>query len=418
VSFGCILLIGTLDSKGHEAGFVRDRLREHGLETLVIDAGSSGPPTIDPDIARSEVFRLAGTSSEEVEARRDRGESVTHAARGVARLVEKLQVERTILGAFGLGGSAGTLIATSGMRQLPFGVPKVMVSTVASGQTRSYVGASDITMCHSVADLAGLNRFTRSVLNHAVLALVGMVTLDRQHSPIEGTGPVIAATMFGVTTPCVDQARKRLEAAGAEVLVFHATGTGGAAMEGLIRDGQITGVLDLTTTELADELVGGILSAGPDRLEAAGRRGIPQVVSLGALDMVNFGPRETVPERFQGRTFYQHNPAVTLMRTNPEENQALGERIAEVLSRARGPSVLMVPRGGLSALDAPDRPFHDPEANEALFDAIRSGISPGSHVQILWCDEHINHDHFSKRASEALMELLSLPKGDACLRTS
>ena len=291
-----VLLVGTLDTKGHELAFVRDLLRNQRLETLVIDAGSSGPPAFPPDIDSEEVFRLAGTSLAAVRERGDRGQAVSEAAQGVAKLVTKLASEMSIAGIFGLGGSAGTEIATSAMRQLPFGVPKVMVSTLASGQTRPYVRGSDITMVFPVADLAGLNRLSRTALTNAALGLAGMVSLPREPAGIDSSRPVVAATMFGVTTPCVDRARHLLEDEAVEVIVFHATGVGGQAMEGLVRDGQIAGVLDLTTTELADELVGGVLSAGSDRLEAAGRHGVPQVVSLGALDMVNFGPRSTVPE--------------------------------------------------------------------------------------------------------------------------
>jgi uncharacterized protein (UPF0261 family) len=408
---GSVLIVGTLDTKGHEVAFVRDLLRGHGVETLVIDAGSIGPPAFEPDVDREEVFRLAGTSLTAVRERGDRGLAVAEAARGVARLVLKLSSERSIAGILGLGGSAGTEIATSAMRQLPFGIPKVMVSTVASGQTRPYVGGSDITMIFPVADLAGLNRLTRTSLTNAALGLAGMVCLPR---PADGSAherPVVAATMFGVTTPCVDCARHVLEEESVEVIVFHATGVGGQAMEGLVRDGALAGVLDLTTTELADELVGGVLSAGPDRLEAAGRHGVPQVVSLGALDMVNFGPRSTVPERFAGRRFHQHNPSVTLMRTTPEENEALGRRMAEILGRARGPVVVLIPRRGLSALDAPGQPFHDPKADDALFSTLSAGLSAQSHVRLESRDEHLNDPSFARAAARAMMGLLPLRKG-------
>jgi uncharacterized protein (UPF0261 family) len=406
-----VLLVGTLDTKGHELAFVRDLLRGHGIETLVIDAGSLGPPVFEADIDREEVFRSADTSLASVRERGDRGQAVAAAARGVARLVRKLSSETSVAGIFGLGGSAGTEIATSAMRQLPFGVPKVMVSTLASGQTRPYVGGSDITMVFPVADIAGLNRLTRTALTNAALGLAGMVRLPRPTDGPAHERPVVAATMFGVTTPCVDCARHVLEEESVEVIVFHATGVGGQAMEGLVRDGELAGVLDLTTTELADELVGGVLSAGPDRLEAAGRHGIPQVVSLGALDMVNFGPRSTVPERFAGRRFHQHNPSVTLMRTTPEENEALGRRMAEILGRARGPVVVLIPRRGLSALDAPGQPFHDPEADDALFAALSAGLSANPQVRLESRDEHINDPSFARAAARAMMGFLPLRKG-------
>ena len=331
------------------------------------------------------------------------------AARGVAALVADLAARCMVEGVFGLGGSAGTTIGTAAMRALPFGLPKVMVSTLASGQTRPFVGGSDIVMVHPVTDLAGLNRLTRRALENAAHAMAGMVRMPGSRSDVGPTAdrPMVAATMFGVTTPCVDRARRGLEARGIEVVVFHATGVGGQAMETLVRDGQVAALLDLTTTELADELVGGILSAGPERLEAGVRRRIPQVVSLGALDMVNFGPRGTVPERFEGRRFHVHNPSVTLMRTTPEENAALGRRLVEVLGRAEVPMALLIPRGGLSALDAPGQPFYDPEADRALFEALERGMDGHPWVRLVNRDEHINDPAFADAASALLLELMS-----------
>jgi uncharacterized protein (UPF0261 family) len=406
-----IVLVGTLDTKGDELRFVRDLLVAQGLETLVIDAGSVGPPGFTPDIDRAEVFRRAGTSWEAVRARADRGHAVGEAARGVAALAAYLHAAGTVQGILSLGGSAGTTIGTAAMRALPFGVPKVMVSTLASGQTRPYVAGSDLVMVHPVADLSGLNRLTRTALCNAAHALVGMVKLaaDSPAAKTDAHRPLIAATMFGVTTACVDRARRGLEARGLEVVVFHATGVGGQAMEGLVRDGQVAGLLDLTTTELADELVGGILTAGPERLEAGVRRGIPQVVSVGALDMVNFGPRNTVPERFAGRLFHVHNPSVTLMRTTPEENAALGRRMAEVLTRAETPLVVLIPGRGVSALDAPGQPFHDPVADAALFEALTGGLARHPWVRLVVRDEHINDPGFADAAVEHLLQLLAKP---------
>ncbi|MEO6810205.1 MAG: GNAT family N-acetyltransferase [Isosphaeraceae bacterium] len=405
-----VVLVGTLDTKGPELAFVRDLIRGAGLETIVIDAGSGGPPAFEPDIDRERVFFRAGTTSEELKSQGDRGLAVEASARGAASIVADLASQGRVEGIFALGGSAGTTIGTAAMRALRFGLPKVMVSTLASGQVRPFVGGSDLMMVHSVADIAGLNRLTRTVLTNAANALIGMV-MKPSHDVIfinndQDERPIIAATMFGVTTPCVDRARQGLEELGCDPLVFHATGIGGQAMEGLIRDGKIAGVLDLTTTELADELVGGVLSAGPDRLEAAGRRGIPQVVSVGALDMVNFGPMDTVPERFKGRSLHAHNPNVTLMRTTAEENARLGARIAEVLTRARGPTVVLIPRGGVSALDAPGRPFHDPGADAALFQALETGLA-GSRVVLIFRDEHINDPAFADLAARTLLGLMS-----------
>jgi uncharacterized protein (UPF0261 family) len=403
-----VVLIGTLDTKGRELAFVRDLLQGQGLETIVIDAGSLGSPAFEPDISREDLLRRAGLSAE---AMNDRGQAVTRSAEAVARVVADLHVSGRVEGVFGLGGSAGTVIGTSAMRSLPFGLPKVMVSTLASGQTRPFVGGSDIAMFHPVVDLAGLNRFTMVALSNAAHALAGMVRAAGPLEKTKRTQPVVAATMFGVTTPCVDQAREVLESQGCEVLVFHATGIGGQSMETLIESGLIDGVLDLTTTELADELVGGILSAGPDRLGAAIRRGIPQVVSVGALDMVNFGPRSTVPERFAGRLFHQHNPSVTLMRTTPEENAELGRRIGSILSNATADVVVRLPQRGVSALDAPGMPFHDPEADAALFAAIHEALDDHPRVTVVDRPYHINDPTFAFQAALALQLLMSPDPG-------
>ncbi|HZT79714.1 MAG TPA: Tm-1-like ATP-binding domain-containing protein [Gemmataceae bacterium] len=415
-----VLLIGTLDTKGTEIQFVRGLLQQAGVATLVIDAGVQGEPAFEPDIPREEVFAAAHTSLAAVRQAADRGRAVEAAARGVAGLAHKLFDEGRVAGVIGLGGSAGTTIGTAAMRALPFGVPKLMVSTLASGQVRQWVGVRDILMLHSVVDISGLNRVSRQVLTNAAHAMIGMVkgrgepgasapggTASAPGGTASAPGcdrPLLTATMFGVTTPCVEAARKVAEAAGYEVLVFHATGTGGLTMESFIRDGLITGVLDLTTTELADELVGGILSAGPDRLTAAGLRGVPQVISLGALDMVNFGPPETVPEKFRGRRFYRHNPSVTLMRTTPEENDRLGKEIAEKASAARGPAAVLVPLRGVSAVDKEGQPFWWPEADQALFQSLRNWISP--RVKLIELDLHINDPAFAEAAARTLLEML------------
>jgi uncharacterized protein (UPF0261 family) len=398
-----VLLIGTLDTKGAEFAFVRDRLQQAGLSCLVADASVLGDPQFRADIAATELFAAAGVSRDELRQRGDRGEAITAAARGAIVLAQRLLAEGRLQGVLGLGGSAGTTIATAAMRALPFGLPKVMVSTLASGQVRPYVGVSDIAMFHPVVDLSGLNRLSRTVLANAAAAMVGMVQTGSV-LPTESDRPLLGATMFGVTTPCVEAGRTLLERAGYEVLVFHAVGTGGQTLETFVRDGLIRGVLDVTTTELADELVGGVLSAGPDRLEAAGRAGIPQVVSVGALDMVNFGPRETVPAHFQNRRFYQHNPNVTLMRTTPEENDQLGRLLADKVSRSTGPAAVFVPLRGVSALDCEGQPFWWPEADAALFAALRSGIrEPARLVEL---DLHINDPAFAEAMAGCLLEWL------------
>jgi uncharacterized protein (UPF0261 family) len=398
-----VLLIGTLDTKGVEFQFVRDLFRQAGVSTLTLDAAVLRPPLFEPDVSREEVYTAAGTSFEAVRQAADRGRAISAAARGAAVIAGRLHQQGHVDAVMGLGGSAGTTIATAAMRALPFGVPKLMVSTLASGQVRPYVGVSDICMMHSVVDLSGLNRISRTVLANAARAVIGMAR-GEPALPATADKPLLAATMFGVTTPCVEAARALAEQAGYEVLVFHATGTGGQTMEAFIRDGLVRGVLDITTTELADELVGGVLSAGPDRLTAAGLRGVPQVIALGALDMVNFGPPQTVPEKFRGRRFYQHNPTVTLMRTTPQENDALGKEIAHKASAARGPVAVLVPLRGVSALDAEGQPFWWPQADEALFQSLRNWMSP--HVKLLELDLHVNDPRFAQAAAGELLGML------------
>ena len=386
-----IAIIGTLDTKGEEFRFLRDQIRSTGLQTIVIDVGVLGPSPFEPDITRAEVARAAGSTIESLLAERDRGKSVEAMAAGAVAVIRELHEQGKIHALISLGGSAGTTIGTAAMRALPFGFPKVMVSTIASGNTRPFVGTKDIFMLYPVLDIAGLNFISRRIISNAAAAIVGMVSQEQAESATQK--PVVAATMFGVTTPCVTHARELLEQHGFEVLVFHATGTGGQAMEGLIADGLIHAVLDITTTELADELVGGILSAGPDRLTAAGKAGIPQVVAPGAIDMVNFGPMESVPEKFRHRLLYAHNPNVTLMRTTPEECAELGRITAGKLNAARGPVTFVMPLGGVSAIDAPGKPFHSPEADAAYLEALKRHLSPK--VRLIELNAHINDAQFA-----------------------
>jgi len=394
-----VVLVGTLDTKGLEYGFLRDRLRENGVETLLVDAGILGDPRVEPDVTREEVARAAGTDIEGLARAGDRGVAVAAMARGAGEVVKRLHAEGRLDGVVGLGGSGGSSLVTRAMRELPVGVPKLMVSTVASGDTRPYVGESDVTMMYSVVDMAGINRISARILSNAAGAIAGMAKAE---VPEVGERPLVGATMFGVTTPCVDAARGRLEALGYEVLVFHATGAGGRSMEALVRDGFITAVLDTTTTELADDLVGGVLSAGPDRMEAAGELGIPQVVSLGALDMVNFGPPDTIPNEFEGRLFYEHNPTVTLMRTTAEECAELGRRIAKKLNAASGPLTLFVPLGGVSLIDTEGQIFHDPEADAALFGALRENLD--ENMEVMEIDTDVNDPVFARAMADRLHE--------------
>ncbi|MEZ6128308.1 MAG: Tm-1-like ATP-binding domain-containing protein [Planctomycetaceae bacterium] len=405
-----VYLLGTLDTKGREIGWIRDRFRTAGVACTVVDAGCAGEPSCSPDITADQVFAAGGTSLSDMRQRGDRGLAIRHAAAGVSGLVLEAHRQGLVDGVLAVGGSAGTTIGTAAMRPLPLDVPKVMVSTMASGQTRPYVAGRNIFLLNSVVDIAGVNRISRTVLSQAVDAMVGMVKSStgaigqpKEDQPKEDR-PLIAATMFGVTTPCVMHAQSLLEAAGYEVLVFHATGNGGEAMEGLIRDGLIAGVLDITTTELADELVGGTLSAGPDRLTAAADNGVPQVISAGALDMVNFGPKSTVPEKFNGRTFYEHNASVTLMRTTMDECQRLGEEIGRKATRSTGPVSILFPSLGVSAIDVDGQPFDNWAARMAIWAGLQSTC--GSNVQLELLQHRINDKEFAAAAANRLLQML------------
>ncbi len=395
-----VCIVGTMDTKGIEFAFIKAQIESAGVSTCVINTGILGEPQLTPDISADEVAQAGGSSLQALRDEGDRGNSVTVMAQGAAVLVAEKQAAGEIDGIISLGGSAGTTIGTTAMQAVPVGVPKIMVSTLASGDTSPYVQSKDISMMYSVVDIAGINRLSRQILANAAGAIVGMVNAE---APVAAAAdkPLIAATMFGVTTPCVTKARELLEDAGYEVLVFHATGTGGQAMEDLVKGGFLVGVLDVTTTELADELVGGILSAGPDRLEAAGQSGLPQVVAPGALDMVNFGPPDTVPEKFSDRLFYQHNPTVTLMRTTAEETAELGRIMARKLSEAQGPTTVIIPTQGVSAIDKTGQPFDSQEAREAWRENLKAHI--GDNVTVIEMDAHINDDAFATKLVETLL---------------
>ncbi len=397
-----VVLIGTLDTKGAEYQYLKQRLQLAGVRVLLVDVGTLEPPLTQPDISRQEVAGAIGVDVGALASARDRGAAVTAMAGAAAAVVRRLHQEGRCDGVLAAGGSGNTAIATRAMRALPVGVPKLMVSTMAAGDTRDYVGASDLTLMASVTDVAGLNTISARILANAAAAMAGMVNAPAVE--LAEPRPLIGATMFGVTTPCVTAAREELERRGYEVLTFHATGTGGRAMESLVESGFLKGVLDITTTELADELVGGVLSAGPERLEMAGRLGLPQVVSLGALDMVNFGARPTVPAQFVTRNLYIHNPSVTLMRTTPEESAELGRQIAHKLSAARGPVALFVPLHGVSAISGEGGPFYDREADQALFGALRSNLA--GNVEVHELDAHINDPEFAVAMAAKLDDYL------------
>jgi uncharacterized protein (UPF0261 family) len=405
MAYATIAIIGCLDTKGHEVLFLKQVIEESGNHVHVIDTGVAGEPVFAAETTADEVARAAGSSLAELRRRGDRGEAIALMSEGAACLVRRLHERGAIQGVLAAGGSANTTIATTAMRALPAGFPKVMVSTLASGDVSPYVDTRDITMMYSIVDIAGINRLSARILANAARAVAAMAAAP-ERAP-EASRPLIAATMFGVTTPCVTRARQILEEAGYEVLVFHATGTGGRAMEGLIEDGFIAGVLDITTTELADELAGGVLSAGPRRLTVAGAAGIPQVVSVGAVDMVNFGPRATVPEKHAGRKLYQHNPTVTLMRTTPEENAEIGRRIAARLNGSRGAVKVLLPLRGVSLYARAGGPFHDPEADRRCLEAIRENLDRRHQIEEI--DADINDERFARAAAESLLALLRGP---------
>ena len=395
-----IAVLGTLDTKGDEHAFVAGLIRSRGHRTLVIDVGILEPARFDPDISRDDVASAAGVVLSEIVARRDRGEAVKVMAAGALVVVQELLRQGRIDGIISLGGGGGTAIGTAAMRSLPIGFPKVMVSTLASGNTAQYVGSKDIVMFPSIVDVAGLNRISREILTRAAGAVCGMVEIGS--APECGAdNPVIVASMFGNTTDCVQVARAVLEAAGYEVLVFHATGVGGRTMESLVETGMVAGVLDVTTTEWADELVGGVLSAGPTRLESAARNGVPAIVAPGCLDMVNFMGPETIPDKFQARTFYAHNPQVTLMRTSPSECAELGRVIASKLNLSIGPVTVLLPLRGISVVSAAGQPFYDPEADHALFQSLKSALRPGIEVKEFDCG--INDPVFAEACAAALL---------------
>ncbi|MCX4524476.1 Tm-1-like ATP-binding domain-containing protein [Streptomyces sp. NBC_01551] len=407
-----VVLVGTLDTKGVEYGWLREKLLRAGVEVVLVDTGIMGEPRVPADVPREAVARAAGTELTELRTAADRGAAVTTMAQGAEAVLLRLHAEGRLHGVLAIGGSGGTSIASRAMRALPLGVPKLMVSSMASGNVAPYVGSSDITMMYSVVDIAGINSVSAPVLTNAVEAIAGMAkafartSVERRPARLGAGGPpLIAASMAGVTTTGVDAARERLTELGYEVLVFHVSGTGGRTLETLAGQGIFAGVLDLTLSELADDLCGGVLSAGPDRLSAAGRAGIPQVVSLGALDMVKFGPLETLPEHARYRRVRVHNPSITVIRTTESECAELGRRVAGKLRVATGPTAVCVPLRGLSTLGAPGGPYHDPRADRALFSALRDGLR-GSAARLYDYDTHINDPAFGRAAADRLHSMI------------
>ena len=396
---GTIAVLGTLDSKGDEHAFVADQIRLRGHEALLIDVGTGSDPVVRPEVSRFEVAEVGGVDLQPILDRKDRGECVAAMTRAAPILLERLVENGTIEGVISLGGGGGTAIATAAMRVLPVGFPKVMVSTLASGNTAHYVGTRDIVMIPSIVDVSGLNSVSRTIFTRAAGAISGMVD---SKVDISDARPIIVASMFGNTTDLVSMAREQLEAAGYEVLVFHATGTGGRTMEALVESGMVAGVLDVTTTEWADQLVGGVLAAGPDRLDAMTRARVPAVIAPGCLDMVNFGERDTLPEEFEDRAIYQHNPQVTLVRTSVDECDQLGRILARKANANGSSTAILIPTRAISVISAPGGVFHDADADARLFNAIREEAE----VEVQELEVEINSEEFANACVGKLLELI------------
>jgi uncharacterized protein (UPF0261 family) len=397
-----VVLIGTLDTKGSEFSFIKDLIEKQGIKTCVVDFGTMGTPAFEPDIKRDQVA-LAGSGDLKWFASGDhKDEAMQAMAKGLAVVVKRLYDEGHLSGILGMGGTGGTSIATSAMRVLPVGVPKLMVSTVGGGDVSAYAGFKDITFMPSIVDVAGINRISREIFANAAGAITGMVQMDTPKS--SDTKPLIAASMFGNTTICVERARSRMEDVGYEVLVFHATGTGGKTMDSLIADGYVVGSLDITTTELADTVCGGVFDAGPERGKAAPTAGIPTVIVPGCVDMANFGGIQTVPDKYRDRQLYQWNSDVTLLRTNEQENRRIGEMLAAAANLARVPVAVYLPLKGVSMLDSEGSEFWDPAADKACFDAIKENLR--SDIPVYELDNNINDQAFADAVADKLIELL------------
>ena len=397
-----IALIGAFDTKGREYAFVKERIEDAGFQALMIDVGVLGDSDFHTDISASEVARAGGADLASLQSDGDRGKAVSAMSKGAAATVAQLYAEKRFDGILALGGTGGTSVACNAMRTLPLGIPKVMVSTATGTDVSAYVGVKDIIMIPSIVDVAGINAISREVFSRAAGAICGMVSVK---IPKGQDRPLIAASMFGNTTKCIDHARGILENADYDVLVFHCTGTGGRTMESLIESKWVVGVLDLTTTEWADEIVGGVFAAGPNRLNAAAQNGIPAVIGPGCLDMVNFGAPDTIPEIFNGRVFYEHNPNVTLMRTTPEECRRIGEAMTQRINESVGPVSVLLPKQGVSMIDLEGCPFHSPGAQEVLLNTIRDGLRDD--ISCVTMDCEINAVEYAERAANTLLAQLS-----------
>jgi uncharacterized protein (UPF0261 family) len=397
-----IVIIGTLDTKGQEFAFIKELIEKEGLKTLVVDFGVMGEPAFKPDIPRDEVARAGGGNLAHFASGEHKDQAMQTMSAGLVAIVRRLYDEGKLHGIIGMGGTGGTSIATAAMRTLPVGVPKVMVSTIGGGDVSAYAGTKDITFIPSIVDVAGINRISRQIFANAAGAIAGMAKTEVSKDVSEK--PLVVASMFGNTTTCVDHARGIVEKEGYEVLVFHATGTGGKTMESLIADGYIAASMDITTTELADYVCGGVLSAGPERGMAASKAGIPAVIVPGCVDMANFWGIDTVPEKYAGRNLYQWNPNVTLLRTNVEENIRMGEMIAAAANAATAPVAVLLPLKGVSMLDSEGNQFWDPEADRACFDTIKKNLKPG--IRVIEMENNINDPAFSEKVAMTLLDML------------
>ena len=397
-----VVMVGALDTKGPDFAFVKGLIEQQGLSTLMVDFGVMGRPAFAAQVSRAEVARAGRGDLARLAQGDHKDEAMKTMAAGLDAVVRDLYAAGKLDGILGMGGSGGTSIATAAMRALPVGVPKVMVSTVGGGDVSAYTGGKDIIFIPSIVDVAGLNRLSRAIYTNAAGAIAGMVKLEKTAGQDEK--PVVVASMFGNTTTAVNHAKEIVENAGYEVLIFHATGTGGKTMEGLIADGYSVASMDITTTELADEVCGGVFSAGPERCLAAAHAGIPTVLVPGCVDMATFGGIETVPEKYKGRNLYEWNPNVTLLRTNVAENIRMGEMLAAATNASKGPVTVVLPLKGVSMLDSAGGKFWDPEADGACFEAIKNNLKPG--IPVLDLDLNINDPEFSETVAKTLLAML------------
>jgi uncharacterized protein (UPF0261 family) len=397
-----IVLLGRLDSKGKEYAYVKDLILRGGFDVIVVDVGTRGDPHFEPQISREEVAKAAGVKIEDVVDPTDENKEIRVMMEGAPKIAQRLRDSGRLDGILCLGGSRGTAIGTAAMRALPFGLPKVMVSTIASGDMRPYIGIKDITLVHSVTDIVGLNRMTKRLLTYAAGAVMGAVAADTGLEVSDK--PLIAMSSMGGINRAVFSAQKILEDKGFEVVAFHTVGTGGRALEEAVEQGLIDGVLDLVTHEVTDHLYGGYCDAGPARLEAAGKKGLPQVIVPGCLDFIVFSPPEKIPESLRERQVYRHTPEVAIVRANKDEMASVGKTIAEKLNRALGPVIVVIPNQGFSPANRPGKPLYDPEADRAFAEALRQNLRPS--IRIVEVDAHINDERFAKGAVDLLCELM------------